>query len=133
MRFLAVLLIGLACLAESPKTTIRGKLTQQESKPPVMETAGHKLISLDGDEQTKAVLKDKRLAGADLEAIGHFSAPDLFVVDPIHTRALWVHKNGKKLLITYWCDVCSIRTYSPGLCWCCQQETHLDLREPDKE
>jgi hypothetical protein len=133
MRFLAVLLIGLACLAESPKTTIRGKLTQQENKPPAMETAGHKLISLDGDEQTKAVLKDKRLAGADLEAIGHFSAPDLFVVDPIHTRALLAHKNGKKLLITYWCDVCSIRTYSPGLCWCCQQETRLDLREPDKE
>jgi hypothetical protein len=36
-------------------------------------------------------------------------------------------------VITYWCDVCSIRTYTPGKCWCCQQETTLDLRDPDQQ
>jgi hypothetical protein len=35
-------------------------------------------------------------------------------------------------MITYWCDVCSIRAYTPGPCVCCQQETTLDLRDPDK-
>ena len=25
--------------------------------------------------------------------------------------------------------VCSIRTYTPGICYCCQDETALDLRE----
>ena len=77
------------------------------------------------------MLNDKRLAGFDLEAKGHFTAPDRFQVDPIHTRAMLVHKDGQAKLITYWCDICSIRTYSPGLCWCCQQETTLDLRDPD--
>jgi hypothetical protein len=75
------------------------------------------------------VLNDQRLAGSDLEAIGHFESPDHFEVDPIHLKALFVHKEGKKLQITYWCDVCYIRTYTPGPCWCCQKYTDLDLIE----
>ena len=63
---------------------------------------------------------------------GRFTAPDQFVVDPIHTRAMFVHKDGHVKVITYWCDVCSIRTYTPGPCWCCQKETLLDLRDPDQ-
>ena len=77
-------------------------------------------------------LKLPGLSGMELELIGKFSAPDLFTVDPIHTRAMFVHKNGKRYLITYWCELCAIRTYTPGKCWCCQQETQLDLRESDK-
>jgi len=76
-----------------------------------------------------SVLNDKRLAGMDLEAIGHFNSPGQFEVDPIHTKALFVHQNGKKLYITYWCDVCYIRTYAPGICVCCQKYTDLDLRD----
>ena len=87
----------------------------------------------DGDEPTKGVLNDKRLAGFDLEAKGHFTAPDKFLVDPIHTKAMFVHKDGHVKVITYWCDVCSIRTYTPGPCWCCQKETLLDLRDPDED
>lgn len=136
MRFLRVLLvsaIALGCLAEVQKSTpVRGKLRQREGKPPAVETADHKLISLDGDEPTKKILNDKRLNGFDLEAKGRFTAPDEFVVDPLHTKAMFVHKEGRLKVITYWCDLCSIRTYSPGLCWCCQQETTLDLRDPDQ-
>ena len=55
------------------------------------------------------------------------------MVDPMHTKAMFVYKDGKKSRITYWCDLCSIRTYTPGICMCCQQETQLDLRDPDKE
>lgn len=75
------------------------------------------------------VLNDKRLAGMDLEAIGHFESPEHFEVDPIHLKALFVHKDGKKYQITYWCDICYIRTYTPGPCWCCQKNTDLDLIE----
>ena len=78
------------------------------------------------------VLKDKRLNGIDLEAAGHFTAPDHFMLDPNHARTVLVHKNGKLKMITYWCDVCSIRSYEPGPCWCCQAETVLDLRDPDE-
>lgn len=128
----ALLLTGVACLAAAP-TTVRGKLVQREGKPPALETPDHKIISLDGDEPTRGVLNDKRLNGFDLEAKGQFSDPDHFVVDPIHTKAMFVHKEGRVKVITYWCDICSIRTYTPGKCWCCQQETTLDLRDPDQQ
>jgi hypothetical protein len=114
-------------------TTVRGKLVQHEGQTPAIETAEHKLITLAGDGSTEHVLHDSRLAGVDLEAKGHFTAADRFQVDPFHTQALHVIKNGKRLHITYWCDVCSIRSYEPGPCWCCQRETKLDLREPDPE
>ena len=131
-NLLVLLAVAVACFATSPAaTSIRGKLAQREGKP-ALETSGHKLIPLDGDEPTRGILNDKRLAGADLEATGHFSG-DLFVVDPIHTKALHVYHGAKRHTISYWCDVCSIRTYTPGLCWCCQQETALDLQDDDKK
>jgi hypothetical protein len=34
-------------------------------------------------------------------------------------------------MVTYWCEVCAIRTYTPGECMCCQENTELDLRDPD--
>lgn len=72
---------------------------------------------------------DKRLAGVDFEVKGAYTTPNRFRIDPIHTKAMFVHKGGKRLYITYWCDVCSIRSYAPGKCWCCQEDTELDLRE----
>ena len=130
LPLLALLAVAsLAAAAES--VSVRGKLVQQPGKPPAVETRDGKLIALDGDEPTRGVLNDKRLAGFDLEAKGRFTAPGRFQVDPIHTRAMFVFKDGRARLITYWCDVCSIRTYTPGLCWCCQEETTLDLRDPE--
>jgi hypothetical protein len=131
------LIVVLACFAESPKaisttaTIIRGKLVQRENQPPAIETAEQKLIVLDGDGTTGHVLHDKRLAGQDFEALGHFTSADHFQVDPAYTHALHVLKDGKRFMVTYWCDVCSIRQYEPGPCMCCQRETHLDLRELD--
>jgi hypothetical protein len=127
----AALLAALRGFAVVPGLSIRGKLVQTPDKKPALELTGRKLIQLEGDEPTLGVLNDKRLAGMDLEAIGHFNSPDRFEVDPIHTKALFVHKDGKKLSISYWCDVCYIRTYSPGICVCCQKYTDLDLRASD--
>jgi hypothetical protein len=117
MRLCALLLCGClaaACFAQTPKpATIRGTLLQRPEKPPAIETADRRIVSLD--------------------AKGHFTAPDRFQVDPIHTKAMFVHQDGHVKVITYWCDVCSIRTYTPGPCWCCQKETLLDLRDPDAD
>ena len=140
MRWLYTFLLAVfavACLAESPKapdalTTVQGKLVQRENQTPAIETADHKLIVLKGDGQTEHVLHDKRLAGLEVEAKGHFTSPGEFQVDPFHTRALYAIKNGKRLMVSYWCDVCSIRQYEPGPCWCCQRETALDLHDPDQ-
>ena len=63
---------------------------------------------------------DERLAGVDLEAHGHPSAPGQFTIDKIHTRSLFAYQSGKKIMVTYWFDVCYLRTFSPGVCWCCQ-------------
>jgi hypothetical protein len=137
-RLLACLIFASACFAESPKTidtaatTVRGKLIQHENQTPAIELADHKLIALEGDGSTERVLHDKRIAALDLEAKGHFTDATHFQVDPFHTHALHVIKDGKRLLITYWCDVCSIRQYEPGPCWCCQRETALALKPEDE-
>jgi hypothetical protein len=130
--FIALLSSAAGFAVGPASSTVRGKLTQRDGKP-ALELSAQKAIALDGDQPTLGVLNDKRLAGADLEAAGHFANPALFVVDPIHTKALHVHKNGHRHTISYWCDTCSIRTYTPGPCWCCQQETALDLQDDGKE
>ena len=115
-----------------PGNVLSGKLSIVEGQPPRLEAADHKMIFLDGDADTSKILGDKRLNGFKVEARGHFTAPDRFLIDPIHTRALLVRKDGRLKMITYWCDVCSIRAYTPGPCVCCQRETTLDLRDPDQ-
>lgn len=112
--------------------SLRGTLVQQPGKPPAIETLDHKRVLLEGDKPTTGVLNDKRLAGSDMELIGRFKAASEFEVNPIYTRAIFVHKGGKRLMVTYYCKVCAIRTYTPGHCWCCQQETDLDLIESDQ-
>jgi hypothetical protein len=141
MRFCQLVLISAlalgCCLAEAPKsnpqsTKLRGKLTQRDGQPPAIETAEHRMVTVEGDEAAMKVLKDKRLNGFELEAAGHFTTPDHFVLDPNHARTVLAHDHGKTKMITYWCDVCSIRSYEPGPCWCCQAETVLQLRDPDE-
>lgn len=109
--------------------SIRGKLTQNESQPPVLTLAGGKTVRVTGDGQTTGVLNDARLKDADFEVLGSYQQDGSFVIEPIHKRAVFVHKDGKRLYVTYWCAVCAIRTYTPGVCWCCQDETALDLRD----
>jgi hypothetical protein len=118
--------------ASVPGLSIRGKLTRSPGQKPALEVSPGKLIHLEGDQPTTGVLNDQRLWGSDFEAIGHFNSPDRFEIDGIHTRSMFVHKDGKRLMITYWCDVCYIRTYTPGTCVCCQKYTDLDLRESDE-
>jgi hypothetical protein len=134
MRFCLRLLVlaGSLYFAE-PSVALRGKLTLRGGKPPAIETAEHQLITLDGDGPTRQVLTDQRLNGFDLETKGRFTAPDRFLIDPSHTRAMLVRQDGKLKMVTYWCDICSIRAYTPGLCVCCQRETTLDLRNPDAQ
>lgn len=126
-----VLLLATLGLAQGGVETVRGILTWGPGGKPVLRTSQGKLVLPEGDRATEGVLHDKRLAGADMELVGKMLPDGRFMVQPIHTRSIFVYKSGKRLMVTYWCDVCSIRTYTPGRCWCCQQETKLDLREKD--
>jgi hypothetical protein len=132
-RRLFLLLASLLARAASvPGLSIRGKLTRSPDQKAALEVSPNKLVLLEGDQATAGVLNDQRLWGTDFEAVGHLNSPDHFEIDPIHTRSMFVHKEGKRLMITYWCDVCYIRTYTPGTCVCCQKYTDLDLRESDE-
>ncbi len=115
--------------ADEPTTTLRGKLIE----PAVLLDAAGKRIRLAGDGPTLGVLRDARVVGNDFEIIGRYQSPGEFTIGPIHTKSMFVWKGGKRLYVTYWCAVCSIRTYTPGKCWCCQEETELDLRERDDQ
>lgn len=123
-RFLWIALAApLSALANAART-VRGKLRV----PAVLITdAGE--VRLESDRQTTLVLGDKRLDGKEFEVTGEMLPSGSMRVDPIHTKALKVQQEGKSLLVTYWCEVCSIRTYAPGPCMCCQADTELDLRE----
>lgn len=136
-RFRAVasfLLLAVATLAAAGGTeNIKGTLTRAPGGAPLLRMADGKLVHLEGDKDTIGVIKDARLHEEQFEARGEWLGPDRFRIGPIHTKAMWVHRNGERLLITYWCEVCSIRTYTPGICWCCQQETELDLRHSHEE
>jgi hypothetical protein len=129
-RFLGLLILSSPALFPADAEVLRGKLTKNAEDKAALDVAG-KIISLSGDDDTIGVLSDKRLAGADLELHGKAEGAG-FAVNPIHTRGIFVHKDGKRLSVTYWCDVCAIRTYTPGICWCCREETALDLRALDK-
>ena len=118
----------LARAGDALASGVRGQL--KTGNPATLITSEtHKPVSLTGDEATQGVLADDRLNGTDFEALGHLTDPSHFEVDKIHTRSMFGYKNGKRLMVTYWCDVCYIRTYTPGKCWCCQKYTDLDLRE----
>jgi hypothetical protein len=132
-EFLPLLLLPIPAFAVEPGAeAVRGKLIMGPGDAPALRTADGRTIILSGDEPTMAVLRDPRLAGFDFEAHGHAAGPSQFSIDKIHTRSLFTYQDGKKLMVTYWCDVCYIRTFSPGKCWCCQDPTRLDLIDPDK-
>ena len=134
------ILLGFATLSAAhgndtnePKSTLRGRF----QIPGIVTTGQGKKIKLTGDEPTMLVLNDPRLNGLDFEAVGEFQGPGnkvgAFVINPIHLRAMWIYKNNQRLMVTYWCDICYIRTYSPGQCWCCQEDTRFDPKDPNSK
>lgn len=125
--FTPLLLTGAAFAADSP-VEIRGKLTTVGSQAATLTLPDGTTLKLEGDEQTTGVLHDQRLNGVEFEILGVKNANG-FRIEPIHKRSMYVLQNGKRLFVTYWCAVCAIRTFTPGICWCCQDETVLDLRE----
>jgi len=127
--WLATLAALAARAGEGKKVAITGKLSQDPSGKPVLEIGGGKAAVVEGDDATNAVLRDARLAVREMELIGEFRGDSVFAVGPIHTQSMFVLRDGKRFTISYWCDLCAIRTYTPGRCMCCQQETELDLRE----
>jgi len=111
--------------------SVRGILELGRGDQPVLRTASGERVLIEGDEDSLKVLRDPRLAGREMEILGTRLGASRFRAGPFYQKNILVIKNGKKYLVTYWCDVCSIRSYTPGQCACCQEETELDLRPVD--
>ena len=123
------MLLGAVSGLGAAEEEIRGSLALAPDGSPAVKLADGRLVRLEGDKDTVGVIADERLRGTDFEAVGEFLEPGLFRIGPIHKKSMWIHRNGRRHSISYWCEVCSIRSYTPGICWCCQEETELDLRE----
>ena len=117
-------------VARAAGESVRGKLTKTGDGKPAVKMLDNRLVELKGDDPSMLVLNDPRLANSEFEAVGHRTSPTTFEIDPIHNRAMFVYRNGKRLAVSYWCDICYIRTWSPGKCWCCQEDTRLDPIDP---
>ena len=131
-RRFVLLLAAVPVAIPAQQRILRGKLTKGSADVPALQAADGQLTLLEGDADTVGVLKDARLVGSDFEVVGQASEPGKFKIAPIHTRALFTYKDSHRWMVTYWCEVCAIRTFTPGICWCCREETALDLLEPDK-
>lgn len=131
-----LLLAGLAALpakaAESKPPEGTDILRGRFQTPGVIITPQGKKVKVTGDEPTQLVLNDSRMNGLDIELVGVKSASG-FTINPIHLRGIWVYQKGERLMVTYWCDICYIRTYSPGQCWCCQEDTRFDPKDPNSK
>jgi hypothetical protein len=129
---LSSVLISTLPAADPQSSTLRGRLRQPKGQAPYLETGPGKRVQLLGDDPTVKVLEDERFKDADFEVAGTSISPDRFEINHIHIPSLFFYKDGKRLQVSYWCDVCYIRTSSPGKCWCCQKQTDLDPVEPER-
>ncbi len=128
-----LLFLPLTLARAAARTSIAGRLQPAAGGDISIQTTEGRLVRLDGDISTKAVLRDPRIVREAFEAHGEWKSKDLFQIDPIHLKALFIRRAGKLFVITYWCEVCAIRTYAPGRCACCQEETAFDPRDPSLE
>lgn len=115
-----VLALAATTTPSEPEVVVHGKIQQEEGKAPVVVTDDRKTYLVSGDEFLEAQMKDSRLNGRAVELRGHETGPGKFSATHMFTV-----KDGKRYDVTYWCDVCSIRTHMPGRCMCCQGPTEL--------
>ncbi len=113
------LLPGLLLRAEGRR--LRGKLLTGKKLQ-----VGDKIVALASDEAVAKILEDERLIGTELEVEGVAAGEAKFEIDGIYTKPVYTFIKGERLGVSYWCEVCYIRTYAPGKCWCCQENTKLD-------
>ena len=113
--------------AENAPNLVRGKL--RTGTAPAVEIPGGLRTELVTDKSSARVLVDRRLEGLEVEVSGRQIEPGRFEIGPFHLSPVRVIRDGKRLVITYWCETCSIRSLFPDLCVCCWEPTDLDLRE----
>jgi rubrerythrin len=137
-----VLLLWLTCsaaiaqqakTAEEPKEiAIRGRAycacdygsraAGQDCEPHclVLEASDGKTYSFIPDDSATRMLADARVRKRQLQITARLHLKDRLEVVKIQSI-----KRGKLYDLYYFCEVCNITSYAPGLCPCCRQEMKL--------
>lgn len=77
-------------------------------------------VTLRGDRFWIGQLRDPQLKDRHWEIEARPAGPGAFDIVAAYTI-----KEGERFRVTYYCDICHIRTHDPGRCMCCQEETIL--------
>jgi hypothetical protein len=90
-----------------------------------LETPEGKLCPLVEDTRGRAFRLDQRLMAVPLELVvrQHEGSPLVQVI-----RVYSIEKD-ERLIVDYWCDICSIPMYELKACECCQGEIRLRKRK----
>jgi hypothetical protein len=94
-----------------------------------LETTDGELVPIMKEDRGRGFWKDARLRGIDLELMVR-RYKGLPMVQVIRVYRL---KDGKKLELDYWCDVCAIPMYELKQCECCQGPTRLRERPVEEK
>jgi len=97
-----------------------GEKPPAQDEPLVFVTQQGREVAVYGDQGAEKQLRDPRLAERQWELEGRFAPGGRFEIVRLFTV-----KNGQRFRVTYYCDICHIRTHEPGRCMCCQEETEL--------
>lgn len=127
MLILAVLLVlgTTAAQAEEAEATtiLRGNvdITAVDSEDNVgFEAEQQGAVTLRGDRFWIGQLRDPKLKSRLWEIEARLAEPGVYDIVVAYTV-----KDGERFRVTYYCDICHIRTHDPGRCMCCQEETVL--------
>jgi hypothetical protein len=91
----------------------------------VLETPEGHLLPLVEDVRGRSFRKDDRLRAMEVELLARRYEGAAF----LQVIRIFEIKDGSKLEIDYWCDICSIAMYELKPCDCCQGEIELRRRE----
>ena len=81
-----------------------------------------RLYKFSAADTMTAMFSDTRVLQRELQVTGRLHAGDLLEVIKVQSI-----KEGKLYDIFYFCEVCNIKAFAPGLCPCCRNE--LEFRE----
>jgi hypothetical protein len=91
-----------------------------------LRSADGTLHRLSSDDSRVVMLTDERVRSRELQITAWRDGAGVLAI--VHLRSV---VDGKLHDPHYYCEVCAIRAYTPGLCWCCRAP--FEFREPELE
>jgi len=115
--------LSAAGLSAAERAKVRGRIETSEDGPVYLVDESGTRLDLEIEEPDAFhTFHDPDLADRTWELEGFPKEGDKFEV-----RKLFTIKDGKRFHVTYYCEICHIVSYRPGMCMCCQED--VELRE----